>query len=140
MTRRKRSNYPIGGRFCALPHKVLDCVAYANLSGSATRLLLEIMRIYNGNNNGQIHVTLGVLKCRGWNSGDVFTRARQELLEKGFIQMTRLPLLPRRGAWFGLTWRPLDYTSEMDIKPEDFQKEAFLRWEKNRMTNRIPVV
>ncbi|MGG4776064.1 hypothetical protein ACLO87_15670 [Paenalcaligenes sp. Me52] len=130
MTRRKRSDYPIGGRFCALPHKVMDCAAFVSLSGAATRLLLEILRTYNGNNNGQMYVTLGALKGRGWNSGDVFTRARQELQDKGFIQMTRLPLMPRRGAWFGLTWRPLDYTPEMDLKPVDFLKDAFLLWEK----------
>lgn len=111
-----------------MPHKVLDCQAFASLSGAGTRLLLEVLRLYNGNNNGQIHLTLTTLKKRGWNSNDVFSRARQELQDKGFIQMTRLPCLPRRGAWFGLTWRPLDYTPEMDLKPADFVKDTFLLW------------
>lgn len=130
MARGKRSEHPIEGRFCALPHKVLDSSAFTCLTGSATRLLLDVLRTYNGTNNGQIHLTLTALKKRGWNSNDVFSRARQELQDKGFIQMTRLPCLPRRGAWFGITWRPLDYTPEMDLKPPEFVKDAFLLWEK----------
>lgn len=132
MARHKRSENPIGGRFCAMPHKVLDCPAFISLSGAGTRLLLEVMRLYNGNNNGQIHVTLTALKKRGWNSNDTLSRARQELQDRHFIQMTRLPCLPRRGAWYGLTWRPLDYTPEMDIKPVDFVKDSFLLWDEKQ--------
>lgn len=131
MSRKKPEN-AISGRFLALPHTVMDSTAFVELSYPASRLLIDIARQYTGKNNGQLLCAASVMAKRGWNSNDTLTRARRELESAGFIQQTRMPLMPRRAAWYGLTWRLLDYLPEMDLKPADFRKNAFLLTRKNQ--------
>ena len=127
-------------RFLALPHGVLDAPSFITLSAPAVRLLLDIARQYAGPNNGRLLCTLSVMKRRGWTSNDTLTRARRELEASGFILQTRLPMMPRRAAWYGVTWRPLDYLPEMDIKPVDFMMNAYLLTpEENKTRHRLPV-
>lgn len=125
MSRKKPEN-AIQGRFLALPHSVLDSEAFIGLGAPAVRLLLDIARQYSGRNNGQLLCAASIMAKRGWTSNDTLTRARRELEAAGFIQQTRPPMMPRRAAWYGITWRPLDYLPEMDVKPGDFSKNAFL--------------
>lgn len=137
---RERTKGGIKGRFLALPHTVMDAAAFINLSAPATRLLLDIARQYVGTNNGQLLCTLSVLKRRGWSSNDTLIRARRDLESAGFIQQTRLPMMPRRAAWYGITWRPLDYVPEMDIKPFEFVANAYLLTpEEIKTRHRLPV-
>lgn len=90
MSSPRKSKYLIGDSFCALPHKVVDSQAFNSLAGSSLRLLIIALRLYNGKNNDQIHLTLANLKKRGWNSNSTLTGARPELQSKGFIQMSRI--------------------------------------------------
>ena len=137
---RERIKNGIKGRFLALPHGVMDARNFISLSAPATRLLLDIARQYCGTNNGQLLCTLAVLKKRGWSSNDTLIRARRDLEAAGFIQQTRLPMMPRRAAWYGITWRPLDYLPEMDIKPSEFVANAYLLTpEENKTRHRLPV-
>lgn len=123
---RERTKSRVGGRFLALPHQVLDCPAFIGLSAPATRLLIDIARQFAGANNGKLLVTLSVMKKRGWTSNDTLSRARKELEAAQFIQRTREAQMPRRAAWYGLCWLPLDYDPPMDIKPPDFLLKQFL--------------
>lgn len=116
----------IGGRFLALPHQVMDCPAFIGLSAPAARLLLDIARQFMGTNNGKLLCTLSLLKERGWNSNDTLSRARKELEAAGFIHKTREAWMPRRAAWYGLSWLPLDYDPAMDIRPAEFQMKRYL--------------
>ena len=139
MGREKLKN-GIKGRFLALPHGLLDAPAFVGLSAPAVRLLLDIARQYAGTNNGCLLCTLSVMKRRGWSSNDTLIRARRELEAAGLIQQTRLPMMPRRAAWYGITWRPLDYLPEMDVKPSDFMMNAYLLTrEENKTRHRLPV-
>lgn len=137
---REKTKSGIKGRFLALPHGVLDARNFIALSAPATRLLLDIARQYCGTNNGQLLCTLSALKKRGWSSNDTLIRARRDLEAMGFIQQTRLPFMPRRAAWYGITWRPLDYLPEMDIKPSEFVANAYmLTPEEIKTRHRLPV-
>lgn len=138
---REKSKDGIKGRFLALPHGVMDAPAFVCLSAPAVRLLLDVARQYCGTNNGKLLCTLSALTKRGWTSNDTLTRARRELESAGFIQQTRPPCKPRRAAWYGITWRPLDYDPLMDIKPADFALHAYLLERDNKKTlHRLPVI
>ncbi|WP_407280124.1 hypothetical protein U5817_06710 [Aromatoleum evansii] len=137
---RERTKSGTGERFLALPHKVMDCPAFIGLSSPATRLLLDLARQYAGTNNGKLLCTLSVMRKRGWTSNDTLIRARRELEAAGFIQQTRLPMMPRRAAWYGITWRSLDFDPVMDLKPCDFMTRAYLLTpEEIKTRHRLPV-
>ncbi|MBD5801049.1 hypothetical protein AZOA_04510 [Azoarcus sp. Aa7] len=123
---RERTKNRVGGRFLALPHQVMDCPAFIGLSAPATRLLLDMARQFAGTNNGKLLCTLSVMRKRGWSSNDTLCRARKELEAARFIQKTREAWMPRRAAWFGLCWLPLDYDPAMDIKPGEFLTKQYL--------------
>lgn len=123
---REKTKSRVGGRFLALPHQVIDCAAYIGLSAPAKDLLTCIARQFAGANNGRLLCTLSVMKKRGWTSNDTLSRARKELEGAQFIQRTREAQMPRRAAWYGLCWLPLDYDPLMDIKPPDFLLKQFL--------------
>jgi hypothetical protein len=116
-----------GVRFLALPHTVMDSPAFLALSTPALRLLLDIARQLNGNNNGRLVATMKYMMARGWRSNDTITRARRELEAAGLIAETRKGMRPNRAAWFAVTWQPLDWTPEMDIKPGAFQRSAYAK-------------
>ena len=68
------------GGFVALPWVVLDCPAYAQLSMHARALLLEVARQVTRDNNGWLLLSRGYMAGRGWNSVDMLTKAKRELL------------------------------------------------------------
>ena len=123
---RERTKNRVGGRFLALPHQVMDSSPFIGLSAPATRLLLDMARQYMGTNNGKLLCTLSLMKRRGWSSNDTLSRARKELEAAKFIQRTREAWMPRRAAWYGLCWLPLDFDPVMDIKPGDFLRKQYL--------------
>jgi hypothetical protein len=92
----------------ALPWSVLDCAAYVALSHPAKALLLEFARQLVRDNNGRLIASFAHLAPRGWNSKDVITRAKRELLASGFIFETAVGRRPNRAAWYAVTWRTLD--------------------------------
>ncbi len=97
-----------GGGFAALPWTVLDCPAYVRLSHPARALLLEVARQFVHDNNGRLLTSMSYLSKRGWNSADVITRAKRELLEGGFIHETVKGHRPNKASWYAVTWRLLD--------------------------------
>lgn len=74
--------------FIMVRHDVYDSFAWKGLSCASVRVWLEIMRRYNGSNNGEMS-----LSCReaaiicGIGKGTA-KRCFDELLEKGFIKVT----------------------------------------------------
>lgn len=113
-------------QFVALPHYVLDCHAFHNLSNSAKALLLEVARQYNGQNNGDLTVMYKQLNLRGWSSNDVISKAKAELLNCGFIQETRKGARPNKASLYALTWQPLNIMEKYEMGINSFRKNAFL--------------
>jgi hypothetical protein len=55
------------------------------------------------------------LKKRGWNSADVITRAKRELLASGMIFETVKGRRPSIASWYALTWQTLDQNANYDV-------------------------
>lgn len=114
------------GGFVALPWSVLDCPAYANLSHPARSLLMEFARQYVLDNNGRLLASGVYLAKRGWNSSDVIYRAKQELLEAGFIHETVMGHRPNKASWYALTFYSLDKLPGYDVgAAETFTRGAY---------------
>jgi hypothetical protein len=103
------------GGFVALPWSVLDCPAYACLSHPARALLLEFARQFVRDNNGRMLASAAYLSKRGWQSSDVITRAKRELLAAGFIFETVQGHRPNKASWYAVTWRALDKLPGYDV-------------------------
>lgn len=88
-TREKLKSRKGSGRFAGIPHAVMDHPDYATLSANAVRLLLELLRQYNGYNNGDLSATFSVLKKRGFGSKGTIAKVLQELEQRGFLICTR---------------------------------------------------
>lgn len=114
------------GGFVALPWVVLDCPAYAQLSMHARALLLEVARQVTRDNNGWLLLSRGYMAGRGWNSVDMLTKAKRELLGAGFIFETVKGQRPNKAARYAVTWRALDRRPGYDTgTAEAFQRGAY---------------
>ena len=115
-----------GGGFVAIPFSVLDSRAYKNLSHPAKALLMELSRQFVRNNNGRLLCSMKFLKKRGWNSADVITRAKRELLAAGLIHETVMGHRPNKASWYAVTWRGLDTIDGYDPEARiTFQRGAY---------------
>ncbi len=77
------------GSFARMPHQAINSKHYRNLSIKAQALLACANGRYFGGNNGDIDFTLKTMKKWGWSSNDTITKAKNELLEKGWLVLTR---------------------------------------------------
>lgn len=114
------------GGFVALPWAVLDSAAYQRLSHPARTLLLEIARQYVRDNNGGLLCSMDYLRLRGWKSADVVQRAKDSLIEAGFIFETVKGARPNRASWYAVTWAALDRLGGFDPGAiEAFRRSAY---------------
>jgi hypothetical protein len=87
---------------------------------------LEFSRQIVKNNNGKLLATSSYLRKRGWNSPDVITRAKRELLNAGFIFETVMGHRPNKASWYAVTWRSLDKIKGFDPgSAELFRRGAY---------------
>lgn len=122
--RRNDSGRDSGG-FIALPWSVLDSRAYGRLSHPARSLLLEIARQFVRDNNGRLLASGTYLRERGWNSSDVITRAKRELIDAGLIFETVAGHRPNKASWYAVTWRALDRHPAYDAEAALFRRGAY---------------
>lgn len=122
---KKHSGRTEGG-FVLLPWTVIDSPAWLDLSHPARSLLVDVIRQYNGHNNGRLLTSSAHLARRGWKSNDVITRAKRELIEAGFIFETVMGHRPNKASWYALTWHTLDRLPGYDVGAlELFRRGAF---------------
>ena len=101
-----------GGLFIQIPHSILNSVAYKNLGAWSCKLLIELVKKFNGKNNGDLSYPYSEMKHRGFNSSGTLSKAGQELQKNGLIQVTKLSR--KTGSTFektklvALTWLPID--------------------------------
>ncbi len=114
------------GGFVALPWSVMDCPSYATLSHPAKALLFEVARQFVRDNNGRMLLSIAHLKSRGWFSAGVIQKAKQELIQTGFIYETVKGQRPNKASWYAVTWRTLDKIPGYDAGTEQlFQRGAY---------------
>ena len=123
------------GGFVALPWSVMDCPAFTQLSMHARGLLLEVARQFVRDNNGRLLLSRGFMAARGWNSTDMLTKAKKELLAAGFIFETVAGQRPNKAAWYAVTWRALDRHPKYDEGTyELFRRGAYHLKEPEKIT------
>lgn len=93
------------GGFSAIPHVVQDSANWKKCGGTAIKLLCDLVRQYNGRNNGDLCPAL--LKQKGWKAPETLHWAQRELRHYGLIDLTRQGGL-NRASLYALTWHPID--------------------------------
>ena len=105
--RRRAKGRSESGRFLALPYALTDSQNYCELSHLAVRMLIDLGRQYNGNNNGDLCATPKTLASRGWSSNESISRALRDLEYYGFIVRTRQGGL-NQCSLYAITWKAID--------------------------------
>lgn len=124
------------GGFVAVPYAVLNSQAFINLSGSATKLLMDVAAQLRGDNNGHLYCAWTVMSKRGWRSETTLTRAKQELLKSQLLFETRKGARPNKAGWYAVTWLSLDKIDGMDTTAAGFPRGAYRH---NQITPLTPV-
>ncbi|WP_189524737.1 hypothetical protein [Methylophilus medardicus] len=116
------------GGYAPLYHCVLRSQVYANLSAHAVKLLNDLLSQYYGSNNGDFCATYSMMQKRGWKSKGTLSRAIKELVETGFIEVSR-----QGGrhlcSLYAVTFYAVDECKgKLDISPTSSPKSL---WRKN---------
>ncbi|MEQ9007532.1 MAG: hypothetical protein ACFHHU_01865 [Porticoccaceae bacterium] len=77
------------GRFVGIPYHVVASERFRNLSAHAYKLVVDLSLQRNGKNNGKLSACWTLMKKRGWKSSSTLHKAKNELLDSGFIVVTR---------------------------------------------------
>ncbi len=107
VTRQKAKGRKDAGNFAALPHRIMESSNYIRLSSHAIRLLMEILKQYNGHNNGDLCVTWKWMHDRGFRSPSTLDRSIKELAHYGLIMLTRQGGRHKPNL-YALTWQAID--------------------------------
>ncbi len=94
VTRSKAKGRRESGAFAPLPMAVLNHPNFVALTGSAVKLLIDMLaqlRFKEGGpiNNGDLCKAWSLMSKRGWKSKQTVDNATAELLHYGFIKLTR---------------------------------------------------
>lgn len=121
-TRKGRSK--TGDRFVCLRHFLMDSPAWLSLTPGARVVYLELLRRYNGSNNGYLGLSArdAAHLCR--LNKDTVTRVISELREKGFIELVTpggFSYKARHSAEYRLTAEICNRTGAPPSK-------AFMKW------------
>lgn len=108
-------NRQASGGFMAFPHSVTGHPKFIKLSVYAKALLFDIGHQFRGKNNGDLCLTWSMMRKRGWRSQTTLNKARKELLEAGFILLTRKGG-KHQAALYALAWKNIDHCNgKLDI-------------------------
>jgi len=77
------------GKFVTIGRYFLQSHVRKNLSMKANTLLMDLLAQYKGFNNGDLCLAWKIMKEYNWRSRQTLDRAREELLEKEILMLTR---------------------------------------------------
>ena len=97
----------MGDSFIRIPHHVANHERFRTLSPRATKLLIDLLAQYRGYNNGDLCAPLSLMQERAWNSSDQLQKAKNELIERDVIIVTRQGGLNKANL-YAVTWFPID--------------------------------
>lgn len=148
-------------RFVRLDHRMLTSNAYRALSPQSRSLLIEIIMLFNGSNNGSLYLSVRDAADRmGIADLNAATKAFDQLTELGFIEMTKEAHFSvkasetSRARCWRLTWEAgpnrkapnaLFLTQEPASKTKARKRmekgqRALKRYRQARDSNRLPVL
>ena len=82
-------------QYVNVPYRFLNSDAFRSLGGAACKVYWELRSRFNGRNNGELHLSLEEAAALLRMGKATVARALRELVDKGFIKLTRL------GQWHG---------------------------------------
>lgn len=131
----KRNRKTKASRFSQLPHTLLECPDYINLSGYAVKLLIELIKQYNGYNNGDLSLPFSYLVSRGFKSKATLHTKIKELVDADLIILTRTGG-KNKANLYALTWIAIDECrSKLEIGPREALRNLAIErqnnWKKN---------
>ena len=110
-------------RFCGIPYSMVISSAWRSLKCSSIKIYVELLNRYNGQNNGDLHLSYASASNLLYVGKSTVSRAFAELQEKGFIVQTK------EGSWDdrrAATWR---MTHLKDDRPNGgLSTNDWLRW------------
>lgn len=95
------------GTFSAIPHAVQDSPNWKKCGGSAIKLLCDLVRQFNGHNNGDLTACRTIMAKRGWSVPETLHFAALELEHYGLISRTKQGGLQIGPNLYALTWLPI---------------------------------
>ena len=113
--------------YAAIEHRVIDSLAYANLSFSARSLLILITRQLNKDNNGHLQATFSYMRRFGFDSEHTLSRCIKELIAHGMIYRTRSGGYQQGAAQYAVTWLPIK--NRQGIFLDGFKACAWRDWQ-----------
>lgn len=122
-----------GETFLALPHAVLKCDNYKQLSHIARSLLVDIARQYNGSNNGDLTACYSFLKERGWKSKTTISKHIKELIHYGMIIKVQAGGINcggrKRPSLYAISWTKIDKIGYSDghTEPSNYRVGEVVR-------------
>lgn len=125
MAKSKKPTEAVNGSYTAVPHRLLDSLAFIGASDRARSLLFALMRQHNGSNNGRYQLTDKWLAKQGWPSKGQNEKARKELIERGLIVQTRWGGLNSGWNLFAVTWLPISNFVGLDIAASSYHQGAW---------------
>ena len=84
-----------GEQFVPIPYNMAHSIAWRSLNGSVVKVYVELRSRYNGNNNGELSLSMDEGKRLLGLGKSTIARALKILVKRGFITVTR------RGQWYG---------------------------------------
>ena len=133
MTRRNERHLRTKGRrtsgsFLSLPHTLLHHPNFQGLRAKSVKLLIDLAAKYNGRNNGDLCAPLSIMRKKGWSSNEQLFRARNELVERGFLRVSRQGGR-NQCTLYALTWQPIDDCGgKLDITATTTAPHDWKRW------------
>lgn len=82
-------------QFLPIPYAMARSAAWRSLRGTAIKVYVELRLRYHGGNNGKLSLSMDEASRLLGMSKSTAQAAFSELIDKGFIKMTK------RGAWYG---------------------------------------
>jgi hypothetical protein len=107
-----RNSFKAKGRrdsptFVRFEHRMLKHPRFLALSGAAVKVLLFLAGEYNGTNNGDLSIAIKLTRKAGLPGSSNLRRAAQELVDAGFLVLTRRGARHRCNL-FALSWFAID--------------------------------
>lgn len=104
------------GPVIVLPKSVFDTDEYRALSDRARTLLTFMHLTYTKFNNGSLCLIFSTPKAYGFGGRSLMAKARDELLNAGWISITHEPTAKRDPILYALTWLPINEDSAKGVK------------------------
>ncbi len=114
--------------YASIEHRVIDSLAYADLTFSARSLLLLIARQLSKENNGHLHASFTWCRRFGFGSEHTLRAAIAELIAHGFIYRTRSHGANKAWAKYAVTWLSISKDRE-GLFVEGFKACAWRDWQ-----------